>query len=753
MLDSSVTTGDYTISGGGVDKIRFYPRQYHGDRMVGGVFEGTNGDPNTGTYTTLYTIGSTPPDAWTEVTVSLGSYRYLRYRSPSNGFCNVAEVEFYRNGVKLIGSGFGTSGSYSGTSSDAYTAALDGNTGTFFDCSTASGAYVGIDTGASQPQVEMPAFSPGAGTYSSTQSVTISSSTNGASIRYTTDGSTPTSSSGTVYSGPVTVSSTSTLKAIAYKSGMTDSAVATAAYTINVAQVAAPSFSPAAGTYTTGQTVTISSATSGATIRYTTDGSTPTSTNGTVGNTVVINANTTLKAIATKSGMTDSSVTTGDYTISGGGVDKIRFYPRQYHGDRMVGGVFEGTNGDPVTGTYTTLYTISSAPSDAWTEVTVSLGSYRYLRYRGGTNSFGNVAEIEFYRNGVKLTGTGYGTSGTYSGGSADAYTAALDANTSTFFDSTTATGAYVGIDTGGVGTVATPTFSPGAGTYSSTQSVAINCATSGATIRYTTDGSTPTSSSGTVYSGAISVSSTSTLKAIAYKSGMNDSGVAVATFTINLAQVADPSFSPAAGTYSGAQTVTISSSTSGASIRYTTDGNTPTSSSGTVYSSPITISSTTTLRAIAYKSGMTDSNVTIGAYTITGVGDKVRFYPRLYHGSAMVGGVFEGTNGDPDTGSYTVLYTISSQPSDTQWTEVTVNLGTYRYLRYRSAATNSFGNVAEVEFYRGGTKLTGTGFGTAGTYSGTSSDAYTAALDGNTSSFFDCTTATGAYVGIDTAP
>jgi hypothetical protein len=82
-----------------------------------------------------------------------------------------------------------------------------------------------------------PTFSPAAGTYSSAQSVTISTTNSGAAIRYTTDGSTPSASVGTVYSAPVNISATTTLKAIAYKSGMADSAVATAVYTINTAHL------------------------------------------------------------------------------------------------------------------------------------------------------------------------------------------------------------------------------------------------------------------------------------------------------------------------------------------------------------------------------------------------------------------------------------------------------------------------------------------------------------------------------------
>jgi Chitobiase/beta-hexosaminidase C-terminal domain len=83
--------------------------------------------------------------------------------------------------------------------------------------------------------------------------------------------------------------------------------------------------------------------------------------------------------------------------------------------------------------------------------------------------------------------------------------------------------------------------------------------------------------------------------------------------------QVAAPSFNPGGGVYSSARVVAITTSTIGASIRYTTDGGAPTSTSGAVYSGPVTISVTTTLKAIAYKSGMTDSSVTTATYTISG--------------------------------------------------------------------------------------------------------------------------------------
>ena len=119
----------------------------------------------------------------------------------------------------------------------------------------------------------------------------------------------------------------------------------------------------------------------------------------------------------------------------------------------------------------------------------------------------------------------------------------------------------------------ATPTFNPAAGTFTTSTSVTISTTTGGATIRYTTNGTTPSSTVGTVYSSAVSITATSTLQAIAYETGYANSAVASGVYTI---QCAAPTFNPAAGAYGPAQSVTISTTTSGASIRYTTNGTTP---------------------------------------------------------------------------------------------------------------------------------------------------------------------------------
>ncbi len=159
---------------------------------------------------------------------------------------------------------------------------------------------------------------------------------------------------------------------------------------------------------------------------------------------------------------------------------------------------------------------------------------------------------------------------------------------------------------------VATPTFSPAAGTYNNNQSVALSCGTAGATIRYTTNGTDPTKTTGTVYSTNISVTGTTTIKAIAYKDGLTDSDVASATYTL---VCANPTISPAAGSFCGSEDVTLSCTTNGATIRYTTNGNTPTESSS-AYSSAIHLTSTTTIKAKAFKSGYTASAEASATYT-----------------------------------------------------------------------------------------------------------------------------------------
>jgi hypothetical protein len=167
----------------------------------------------------------------------------------------------------------------------------------------------------------------------------------------------------------------------------------------------------------------------------------------------------------------------------------------------------------------------------------------------------------------------------------------------------------------------ATPTFTPTSGTsFSSTLSVSIADATPGATIYFTTNGSTPTTSS-SVYSGPITISATTTVNAIATASGFSQSAAGSATYTLASASspAATPTFNPASGTsFSSTLSVSIADATPGAKIYYTTNGSTPTTTSS-VYSSPIAVTSTTTIQAIATASGFAQSAVASASYTDLG--------------------------------------------------------------------------------------------------------------------------------------
>src|SRR6266699_1857824 len=207
---------------------------------------------------------------------------------------------------------------------------------------------------------------------------------------------------------------------------------------------------------------------------------------------------------------------------------------------------------------------------------------------------------------------------------------------------------------------VATPTFSPGGGTYTGSVTVTISEATSGATINYTTDGSTPTTSSA-VYTGALTFTQTTTLNAMAAAPGMTDSGVASATYTIQQQQqVATPTFSPGGGTFTGSVTVTISDATSGATIHYTTDGSTPTTSSP-VYGGALTFTQTTTLKAMAAASGMTDSGVASATYTV----EQQVATPAVSPGGGTYTGSVTVTISDATSGA-TIHYTIDGSTPTT---------------------------------------------------------------------------------------
>jgi hypothetical protein len=465
-----------------------------------------------------------------------------------------------------------------------------------------------------------PTFTPGSGAYSDPQQVTIASATPGAEIRYTTDGSKPTASS-TLYDGPITVATSLTVRAIATAPGLTVSPSIGAKYTIDATVVATPVFSPLPGTYATGQQVTLSSPTAGASVHYTTDGSTPTAASTLFTAPIAVASTTTIKAIAVKAGIADSATTEGTFIIGApGGPEGYTQCSGEWSMCSFTGtaSVAYGANGAFFYGTFTN--GVMCVPDNF-----------------GGDPAF-NQPKSCYYQLG------------------------------------------------GGTGTVSAPTFSPAGGSYSAAQQVTLGTSTPGATVHYTTDGSTPTADSA-LFAGPITVATTTTLKAIAVKSGLTDSAVMTATYVIggggpagytecsgewsmcsftgtasvaygangsyfygtftdgvmcvpdnfggdpafNQAKrcyyllgasqaAATPSFSPPGGSYATTQHVTLSSATPGAAIRYTLDGSTPTATSA-AFSAPIEVATSTTIKAIAIADGLDASPVGTAVYTILPTG------------------------------------------------------------------------------------------------------------------------------------
>jgi hypothetical protein len=580
-----------------------------------------------GTYTSAQTVSIT--------TVSAGS------ALSSSGSSTTPSITIY----------YTTNGTTPTASSTVYSTPITvASTETLQAIAMASGYAPSVPVSAtytiSSSATATPAFNPAGGTYTSTQTVTIATTTPSATIYYTTNGSTPTTSS-PVYSGPITVSATETLKAIAVASGSTASAPGSATYTINSSAAATPAFNPAGGTYTSAQTVTISTTTPSATIYYTTNGSTPTTSSSVYSGAITVSATETLNAIAVVSGSTASAPGSATYTINSQTVASPSFIPAAgtyastqtvtlvsaLHGETIYyttngstpttsSSVYSGPITVSATETITAIGTVSgysnSAPASATYTITPAAAKPTFSP-AGGTYTSAQRVVISTTTPSATIY---YTTNGSTPTTSSPVYSEPITVSTSeTVSAIAVASGSSASTPGSATYTInlaaaATPTFSPAGGTYASTQTVTIGTTTPSATIYYTTNGSTPTTSS-PVYSGAITVSASETLSAIAVASGSSTSATGSASYTINLAAAGTPTFSPAGGTYTSAQTVTIGTTTPSATIYYTTNGSTPTTGSP-VYAGAITVSASETLKAIAVASGSSTSTPGSATYTIS---------------------------------------------------------------------------------------------------------------------------------------
>lgn len=426
-------------------------------------------------------------------------------------------------------------------------------------------------------------------------------------------------------------------------------------------QASTPSISPASGAVEAGTKVTISCSDAEAEIHYTTNGDDPTAESAiyTAETDITVNEAMTVKAIAVKKGLDNSEIATATYTIKKTTVADIaefislaeaspvdeyaianpvtavyqngqNLYVKDSSGWLLVYGSLDGktyANGDviaagikgksqdfsgtyelsdPVTSTFAAGVAgtpvepeeVSNVSGDIVNHYVVVKGvTISGINKQNGKATTADATEIALY-NKFNITGFEAGSNLTVKG-FVNVYR-----NTTIQLipiEITTAQGEEI---------VAAPTFSLAAGNVAEGTEVSIACATEGATIHYTTDGTDPDANSAE-YTDPIVIDKAMTIKAIAVKEGMSNSDIVEAAYKII---VATPMFDPAPGAVKKGTEVTITCATEGAILMYQVNDDIQEGAS------PVTvvINEATTIEVIASKDGYVDSEAKV-TYSIEG--------------------------------------------------------------------------------------------------------------------------------------
>jgi formylglycine-generating enzyme required for sulfatase activity len=396
-----------------------------------------------------------------------------------------------------------------------------------------------------------PEISLAGGTYSSPQTVEITCSVSGATIRYTTDGIDPTKNS-LQYTGEFTIASSTVLKARAFKTGMNQSPIASATYSFNVGSMY---ITPQAGTFNHPITVNIYPTTVGTVVHYTLDGTEPD---------------------------TLSAIYTGPFIVDGNAVLSARGYINGWEPCEVISMIYEFQATAPQ---------LSDPPGTYFSELQVTLttateGASIYYTLNGSEPTESST----LYTQPVNISA------------SATLRAVACKPNWQT---SEITAAAYML-------KAAAPAFQPAPGNYSTEQAVKITSPTAGTTIHYTTDGSTPTPTS-TQYNTPVNIAQCTVLRAVAIRTGWTDSNIASGTYNLN---VSAPLINPAGGSFSGTQNVSITCTTPGSEIHYTSNNTIPTPDSP-LYSNPLVLNASQIIKAKAFKSGWNPSQAVSAEFTI----------------------------------------------------------------------------------------------------------------------------------------
>ena len=168
------------------------------------------------------------------------------------------------------------------------------------------------DSPGGTPTAARPTISPNGGVFDEPVSVTLSCSTTGVTIRYTTNATEPTDLSD-AYAAPLTITTTTTLRARAFRADLDPSPIASATFT--GPQVQTPVITPPGGTFSGTQSVTIACATTGVVMRYTTDGSDPTDLSDAYSTPLLVTNTTVLRARAYRTGLAPSAESSATFTL------------------------------------------------------------------------------------------------------------------------------------------------------------------------------------------------------------------------------------------------------------------------------------------------------------------------------------------------------------------------------------------------------------------------------------------------------
>jgi len=434
---------------------------------------------------------------------------------------------------------------------------------------------------AALPAAATVTMSPAPGNFSTAQAVTLADTTAAALIYYTTDGTMPTTGS-TRYTAPLNVSATTTINAIAIAPNYSASVLASGTYAIGAPlPVTSVNFGGSANLYAIGINGT---AVPGTGI----DGG------GYAYSGTLLGRSVAWGGVTFALGAPDApdAVSSTTLTLPAGNFSKLFM-------------LATGVNGSQPSQTFVVTYTDATT-----TTLTQSLSDWFTLENFPGES----IARTESYR----LNPDGSIDNETlYLYGYSFVIDAAKTVKSLTLPNNTSVVVLAVSLQSAPA--AAGVTLSPSPGSFTTVQAVTLTDSTPGAVIHYTTDGSTPTTSSA-VYHTPLAISATTTVKALATASGYSTSAIVTGTYTLSTSSTpvaATVGLSPAPGTYATDQLVSLVDSTPGAVIHYTTNGTTPTTSSP-VYSAALSVSATTTIKALATAAGYSTSLIVIGTYTIS---------------------------------------------------------------------------------------------------------------------------------------